>query len=668
MTAKSDILFEPVKIGPVTAPNRFYAAPHATGHGHSQPNGARALRAMKAEGGWGTVCVSMTEIAADSDLMNHPLERLWDDTHLPTHAAHVAAIKDHGALAAIELAHGGMRSRNFTTGQAVPGPSDLPILRPEVPLQARAMDRADIRAFRAGHKEAARLAKRAGYDILYAYAAHDLSLLSHFLSRRYNFRDDAYGGSLENRSRLLREVLEDLHEVAAGDCAVALRFSVHEFDQDTGLTSDGEGRDLVEMLADLPDLWDVNVAGWPHDSKPSRFSDEGIQLDHIAFVKQVTNKPVVGVGRFTAPETMRRVIRDGLLDLIGAARPSIADPFLPRKVRDGREDEIRECIGCNVCVAMDSYGVPLRCTQNPTIAEEWRRGWHPEKVARAKKRQHSLIVGAGPAGLEAALTLVRGGHRVTLAERGPEAGGRVLAESRMTGFGAWRRVLDYRINILRQSPDFELFLESDVDKSLIDEVAADHVLLATGAAWRRDGVGATRFTPRDLAGVTVLTPDDVLAGTTPSGPVLVFDDEHNYMATALAADLARKGCGVTYATTMPEPAPWTGNTLEQRFILQDLKTLGVNVLTVQDIEGAGPGTIRLSGGPVPADTLVLVGARLPEKSLWADLGERGNTRRIGDANVPGFIQAAVLSGHVAAREILAGRPTTLRHDHPRLDP
>jgi len=201
-------LFEPLEIGPVTAPNRFYAVPHATGHGWAQPEGAIALRAMKAEGGWGTVCVQMTEIAADSDMGNHQMERIWDDGDIPRHSRQVEAIKRHGSLAGIELAHGGMRARNFQTRQPVIGPSALPILRPEIPIHAKAMDLADIRNFRQSHKAAAKRAKQAGYDIIYVYAAHDLSLLSHFLSIRTNKRSDHYGGSFENRIRLLREVLE----------------------------------------------------------------------------------------------------------------------------------------------------------------------------------------------------------------------------------------------------------------------------------------------------------------------------------------------------------------------------------------------------------------------------------------------------------------------------
>ena len=142
--------------------------------------------------------------------------------------------------------------------------------------------------------------------------------------------------------------------------------AVDELIGQDGLTSAGEGRDVVEMLAELPDLWDVNISGWSNDSATSRFTKEGYQEQYCGFVKSVTSKPVVGVGRYTTPDAMVSAVRRGVLDLIGAARPSIADPFLPAKIRDGRWDEIRECIGCNICVSADFKLVPIRCTQNPT--------------------------------------------------------------------------------------------------------------------------------------------------------------------------------------------------------------------------------------------------------------------------------------------------------------
>jgi len=660
-----DLLFESVKIGPVTAPNRFYAVPHATGHGHLAPQGAIALREMKAAGGWGTVCVQITEVSATSDLAGHPIERIWDDVYLAAHAKQVASIKKHGALAGIELGHAGMRSRNFITGVPVIGPSHLPIIRPEIPRQARAMDKADIRQFRNDHRRAAQAAKDAGYDILYVYAAHDISIFTNFLTLRTNHRTDEYGGSLENRARLLREVLEDTLEVANGECAVALRFSVHETNAVTPITYDNEGRDIVEMLAHLPDLWDVNISGWSSDSNTSRFSEEGHQLPFTDFVKSVTNKPVVGVGRYTSPDKMVSLIKSGKQDLIGAARPSIADPYLPNKIKAGRVEDIRECIGCNICVSCDAYGVEIRCTQNPTMSEEWRRGWHPENIPTTKAEQNILIVGGGPAGLECAWTLARAGHQVTLTEAEEEFGGRVLRESALTGLSAWRRVRDYRLYQLQQLDNVSLYPANCLSAEDIADFEADQVVIATGSHWRNDGVGSMNFAPLPwLNKLNVLTPDDVMAGKAIKGKVVVYDDEHFYMGSVMAEQLAKQGHDVAIVTPNHELSQWTDYTLEINKILNRMAELNIPVHTDYALYLGDPTFVefvyqRPAGVnlKLDCDTLVLVGARLPNEQLYLELKEMIPERKlhlVGDALVPGIIQAAVFSGHKAARSILAG--------------
>src|ERR1700690_2024603 len=189
------------------------------------------------------------------------------------------------------------------------------------------MDKEDIRNLRRWHREAALRAKHAGFDIIYCYASHGMSAAVQFILRRYNDRTDEYGGSLENPPRLLRELIQETKEVVGETCAVAVRFAVDELIGEDGLTAQGEGHDVVALLAELPDLWDVNVSNWSNDSSPSRFDKEGFQEKYISFVKKLTTKPVVGVGRYTSPDSMVSAIQRGVLDLIGAARPSIADPF-----------------------------------------------------------------------------------------------------------------------------------------------------------------------------------------------------------------------------------------------------------------------------------------------------------------------------------------------------
>ena len=674
-----DILFEPVRIGPVTAPNRFYAVPHATGHGHSQPNGSIGLRAMKAEGGWGVISTQLTEIGPDSDMASHQNDRMWDETDIPVHARLVERVKAYGALVAVELGHGGMRARNMTTGLPVLGPSALPVIQPQIPVQARAMDKSDIAALRLAYRRAAKTAKQAGYDIVYVYAAHDLSILSHFLSRRTNQRSDEYGGSIENRVRLLREVIEDTKEAVGEHCAVAIRFAVEETGTELALSHEGEGRQVVEMLAELPDLWDVNISDWSANSATARFSEEGYQVDAISFVKQVTTKPVVGVGRFTSPDMMVSLIKRGVMDFIGAARPSIADPFLPSKIREGRIEDIRECIGCNICASSDSYGIPLRCTQNPTIAEEWRRGWHPERIPPCPRKHTVLVVGAGPAGLECGWTLARAGHEVTIAEASDLPGGRALRESRLAGLSTWRRVSDYRVYQLRQRANVSLHLNSPMAVDDIVEFAADHVVVASGAHWRRDGVGSTRFSPLRLdKSIPLFTPDDIMDGHTPKGPIVIYDDDHFYMGGVLAEHLSGQGVDVSLVTPHAEVSAWTGHTLEQALIVRRLVARGVQWHVNWSLDNIKDGRAVFKCaftsepiGSIGFSSLVLVGARTPNDTLLGQLRTRIEVERlwaIGDCLSPGTIQAAVFSGHRIARLLngdnLAG--SSFRREEARL--
>jgi dimethylamine/trimethylamine dehydrogenase len=372
---------------------------------------------------------------------------------------------------------------------------------------------------------------------------------------------------------------------------------------------------------------------------------------------------------------MVRQLRTGVLDLIGAARPSIADPFLPSKIREGRLEEIRECIGCNVCYASNYRGAALRCTQNPTMGEEWRRGWHPERVPPGQGGS-VLIVGAGPAGLEAAHILGKRGYSVTLADAAGEPGGRVTLESRLPGLAEWARVRDYRLTQLRSMPQVSMYLGNRLSADEVREFGADHVLIATGARWRRDGLG--RWHSRAIEGLPargVLTPDDIMRGARPEGEVTIFDDDHYYMAPVIAVQLARGGAKVSYVTTTGSVSEWSHYTGEQERTQQQLLELGVQIrvsAAVVGFDGESVGLACVYTGREwrqRASTLVLVTSREPSDELYRELvGEEGSVadlkiQRIGDCLAPALIAHAVFSGHKAARELdEAGAPAPAGRD------
>ncbi len=666
--SRYDLLFEPVQIGPVTAKNRFYQVPHCCGMGFNWPQTHAKMREMKAQGGWAVVCTEECMIHPSSDYSPEPQARLWDDYDGKCLALMVEAVHRHDALAGVQLAHNGVGSQNLFTRLTPIGPSDQAGVI-GIPSQTRGMDKGDIREFRRWHRNAALRAKQADADIVYVYAGHDSTLLMHFLSRRRNRRTDEYGGSLENRARLLREVIEETKDAVGDRCAVAVRLAVDELQGPDGITCEREGRETVELLAELPDLWDVNVSNWENDSITSRFGEEGFQEPYIAFVKKVTTKPVVGVGWFTSPDTMVSQIKRGVLDMIGAARPSIADPFLPKKIEEGRIDEIRECIGCNICVSGQHTYTPMRCTQNPTMGEEWRRGWHPEHIAPKGSDVKVLVVGAGPAGLEAARALGQRGYAVTLAEATTELGGRVTAESRLPGLNAWARVRDWRVGRIREMSNIEVYLDSEITAQNILEFGFNHVILATGAQWRTDGVGVTNWNPIPGSDqIHVLTLADIVAGCDMAGPIVVFDDDNFYLGGVVAEKLRNDGYEVTLVATAPEVSSWTRNTLEQRRIQARVLELGIEVITAHNVVHIGAAALEVAciytgrRKEVQAGTLVMITSRRPNSEVYLALTEDpeklaaagiGSVSAIGDCSNPSTIAAAVYDGHRAARELEA---------------
>ncbi len=684
---KYDVLFDPITIGPRTLRNRFYQVPQCNGAGSDRPGLQAYHRAIKAEGGWAAVCTEYCSVSPESDGTDHVGARLWDDedvTNLAVMCDHVHAF---GALAGVELWYGA-RATNLETRQVARAPSVFPGTD-AVGVYPRWMDEDDIALVRGYFVAAARRARDAGFDIVYIYQAHSQLPMS-FLSRRTNKRTDRYGGSFENRVRFWRELLQDVREAVGDDCAIASRATVDSLQGPDGLVLEEDGLRAIEALDDLVDLWDVTVGSgeeWGQDAGASRFFPTNHEAEYTRAVKSHTNRPVVGVGRFTDPDVMVGVITSGQYDIIGAARPSIADPFLPAKIAERRFDDIRECIGCNHCVARWEMGGPqIVCTQNATAGEEYRRGWHPERFRPAANRDRSvLVVGGGPSGLECARVLgERRMSAVHLIEAEPELGGHLRWVTRLghssepspnretgRGLGEWRRVITYRETQLARMKNVQVHTGSRLTAADVLDYGAEIVILALGCSPATDGLNPVTNAPIPGADTGLdwqLTPRDVALGAKPIGRrVLILENERYHMGASVAQKLASEGHDVILMTHVNEFASFMRFSLEATMMHRELHRLRVDLRPHTMVSRLEPGVVHAYNvwdesqtETLEVDSVVLCTMRVADDAMYRELrADPGALAQagieqlhvIGDAAAPRLMPEAIFDGHRLAREI-----------------
>ena len=673
MDQRHAVLFEPLRIGPKTLRNRFYQVPHASGFGTDKAASQAAFRAIKAEGGWAAVCTDYAAISSESDESPVRSADFWDETDMRALELMTERVHSHGALAGIELFHGGSGSSNAVSRRPLLAPSPIvgERLSYSVPKQ---MDATDIERVQRQWVEAALRSRDTGFDIVYVYGAHAY-LLGQFLSPYFNKRTDGYGGDLAGRARMWLETLERVRTAVGADCTIAVRMTV-DGRGTPGIEID-EGLEFVRLADDLVDLWDVNAGSWPQDSGTARYFPQGHELELTGRVREATTKPIVSVGRFTDADTMAALVRSGVIDVIGAARPAIADPFLPTKIAEGRLDEIRECTGSNVCILKEESFLHVGCVQNATAGEEHRRGWHPELFPPlADPDRAVLVVGAGAAGMECAVVLGRRGMAaVHLVDAAAQIGGRLTWTRQLPSLGDWGRIVDWRSVQLDKLANVQVITGTRLDAAAVLDYGAQVVVVATGSHW--SGTGLQGPTHESIAGADaafahVLTPEQVMiAGERPPGPrVVVYDADGYYVAPGVAELLAGEGYEVQLVTPFPVVSPVSDETLEGEFLRRRLHEVGVRAhrdVTVTDVE---EGVVRGRGEfgepwSLAADAVVLVTQQVADDALYRELVADPAAlvaagiiavHRIGDALAPRLISEAVFDGHRLAMEIDSADP------------
>jgi dimethylamine/trimethylamine dehydrogenase len=698
---KHDILFEPLTIGPKKIRNRFWQTSHCAGPGSERPGSQAHFRGMKAEGGWGAVFTEYCSIHPEADEYPYTSARIWDDGDVRNLGYMCEIAHRHGSLAGVQLWYSGGNAPSLESREFGRSPSQwLSPLFSTRSVYGYEMDDADIKAVITMYVEAGKRAEQAGFDLLEVSAGDD-TLPIQFLEPRFNRRGDGYGGDFAGRSRFFLELMQALKRALGDRCGITARFEMDTLHGPEGVEAHEDGVRMLELfrsegVVDAVALKIGDYAEWGEDAGVSRFRKSGWMTPFIKQGKSILGPgiAVVGNGRLTSPDDMVALIRAGVLDIIGAARPSIADPFLPTKISEGRLSDIRECIGCNICVSKFQQGGQIMCTQNATVGEEYRRGWHPEKFTRTARPQSVLVVGAGPAGMECARVLGERGYTVHLREADTELGGHWRKVATLPRLGEWARVVSYRqAQLQKLKKNVEVHL--GVGKMNAQDIlgyGADRVVLATGSHWAPDGRSASAgpIPGADDRLPHVLTPFQVVAGKpVPGERVLILDGDGHFMGITLAEHMANQGRKVTYVCDAADVAEYGVFTMESFNNKRMLFEKGVRIYTSHWLERIEPGRVRMSyaykfgpdligptSGSIPRkdnggefdleiDAVILVTSRQSDVTLWRELqaqkpywktNDIEDVYRTGDCKAPAQLTQAIWDAHRLAREFDSPHP------------
>lgn len=655
MTSLFQHLFEPIQIGGVRLRNRIFSTGHMTCMlSDGLPNADFvAYHEARAAGGCGLI---ITESAAVHPTSNAYNVQLFRDDSIAALAKVADAVHQHDCRIFGQLGHGGRETHSSPDGTAPVafGPSQVAAERFHV--IPRAMPIALIVDIVDAFGAAAERYLKAGFDGVEIMASHGL-LLAQFLNPRVNRRDDAYGGELDNRMRLLRDAIASVRKRTGDAFAVGIRISGDELN--FGGLESGE---VMEICARLDvdgglDFIDViggsmtGLAGSVHVVPPMNV-EPGYLAPLAAKIKSVVGLPVLVAGRINQPHTAESILAAGHADLCGMTRAQICDPELANKAARGALDDIRACIGCNqACIGHMQQGFPISCIQHPETGRERRYG----TIAPADEALRVIVAGGGPAGMKAAAVAAARGHHVTLFEQHAELGGQVRLARLLperTEFGGIITNLEREM----RAAGARVELGVRVDRALVDQARADAVILATGG---------TPHIPDLLIeeGAHVVHASQVLAERANVGArVVVADWRCDWVGLGIAEQLARDGCHVRLAVNGYVPGQSIQQYVRDRWI-GELHRLGVEMIPYARLVGVDASTVYLqhttSGEAIlceGVDTLVAATGNASVNALECALeGYAGEIHMAGDCLSPRTCEEAVLEGLQAALAIGASR-------------
>jgi 2,4-dienoyl-CoA reductase-like NADH-dependent reductase (Old Yellow Enzyme family)/thioredoxin reductase len=653
-------LFQPLQIGSVTVANRLFVSAHFTQFVEEDPTGfhrwavygerARAYYEDRAKGGFGLQIVGQTQVHPQSGT-DRPASFVPEV--LDRYRAIAEGCHRHGGKVFVQLNQNGREkgSSGPDAWDPVWSPTAMPAAHGEM---TKEMDKDDIASMIEGFVTSARLCEEAGMDGVEIHAAHP-HLLGVWLVPALNRRTDEYGGSVENRLRIVLEILDAIRNGCGPDFAVGVRIN-GAWTMPGGQPLE-DSIDIAKAIEATGQADFLDVSGWPGiGSIGTPFA--GMIPWAEAIKKEVSSIPVFGIGRVVRPEQAEAIVASGAVDMIGMTRASIADPELPEKARTGRAAEVRVCVGAGQgCLMRNGERRPMTCTQNVAVGREGE--WGIGTLTQAPVSRKVVVVGGGPAGLEAAIVAATRGHEVVLFEQQDVLGGQINLIARNPRREEFNRVIEWRAGqIERLGVKLQLGTLATADRVLAEQ--PDAVIVATGSKPRRDGwypaVPHVDTLPgHDLP--NVMTTWDILLGRCDTAGRVAVIDAHGYHHTADAVEyLARHDV----STVVVSATPIFGAELDSHDrpeVMDVLRRAPVELLTSTIAEEIAPGRILVRetfrGERRVIDDVDIVVLATGQRSVGglADelAGQVELVERIGDALVPRGVEHALFEGQKIGR-------------------
>ena len=671
MAGQYQYLFTPIRIGQTTIPNRIVFAAHLTNLAEDNLPGPRliAYYAERAKGGCGLI-ITEEQSVHPSDWAYQKLIHGFDPRVIPAYRRMTRAVQEHGTRMFAQINHNGMQASSIYSRRPVLGPSPLP--DPIHREMCKELEQEEIAEIVRGFALVARHVREGGFDGAELQSSHS-SLIRQFFSPYYNRRSDAYGGSLENRMRFVLEVIQAVRAEIGRDFTLGIRLCGDELIP-AGLTLD-DVREIARLLEATGQLDFINTSiGEFHNLymvEGSMHTPPGYQLFVSAGIREVVKLPVFCTGRIKDPVQAERILREGLADMVDVVRGQICDPAFTRKAREGRSESIRLCISCNqYCIGRMGLNLSLGCIQTPATGNEllFPVITNPHIPGVQRRRPTVLIVGGGPAGMQAAKVAAQRGFRVKLYERQRELGGQINLLVRVPNrveFGDAAR--NQQREILRFAQDdrkagqddreagVEVHLGVEVTADMVELEQPDAVIIATGSLPLLPPVPGAELP--HVATVWQVIRGEKMAQ--PGEKVLVYDQLGFHQATSTAESLAEKGCNVEFVTPQFYVGGDLGITLDIELWYRRALAKGMQLTVDHFLGSLGPNSATIinnyTGQPRQLENVALAVMVTPQAAndlLYHQLqGKVKQLFRIGDCVAPRRVENAILDGERAARAL-----------------